>query len=50
MTNRNSKSKSQNQGAPETGELQYQNSGTVTSGDNNKGTKYRSNKGSKSKQ
>ncbi|WLR53048.1 imidazoleglycerol-phosphate dehydratase [Bacillus tianshenii] len=46
MTNRNSNGKSTNQGSPKNSSLEF--SEELRAGDNNKGTEYRSKKGSKS--
>lgn len=49
MPNSNEKYKSNHQGAPEMENLKTEFGEEISSGDNNKGTKYRSKKGSKSK-
>lgn len=49
MTNRNEKFESKNQGAPDSNLLDVEFGEEISAGDNNKGTKYRSKKGSKSK-
>ncbi|WP_102345819.1 imidazoleglycerol-phosphate dehydratase [Bacillus sp. Marseille-P3661] len=49
MTNRNPKFESKNQGSPEMGNSDVLHGAGMVSGDNNKGTEYRSKKGSKSK-